>query len=94
VIDEEKDDYHLKQINEQAIQFGLKDSTPLKLKTLINFWAIKNWIKKHFHGGSKYHVQINLKVPKTELTSKIQKDMSCVDDNRIPVSKINWPEDR
>jgi len=73
VIDEENDDYHLKQINEHAIQFGLKDSTPLKLKTLINFWAIKNWIKKHFHGGSKYHVQINLKVPKTELTSKIQK---------------------
>jgi ATP-dependent DNA helicase RecQ len=73
VIDEEKDDYPLKQINQQAIQFGLKDSTPLKLKTLINFWAIKNWVKKHFQEGSKYHVQINLNTPKNELTSKIQK---------------------
>ena len=73
MINEEKNDYHLKQINEQAIQLGLKDSTPLKLKTLINFWAIKNWVKKHFHEGSKYHVRINLNIPKTELTTKIQK---------------------
>jgi hypothetical protein len=58
------------------IPFGLQKSYP-KIKNTHKFWAIKNWIKKHFHGGSKYHVQINLKV-KTELTSKIQKDMSCV----------------
>ena len=73
VLSEEREDYHLKQINEEAIQHGLKDSTPLKLKTIINFWAIKNWIKKHFQEGSKYHVRIHLNIPKNELLGKVQK---------------------
>ncbi len=37
---------HLKEINEKALQEEITDATPNKLKTILNFWTIKNWIKR------------------------------------------------
>jgi ATP-dependent DNA helicase RecQ len=65
--------YHLKEINEKAEQSGISGCSPAKLKTIINFWAIKNWIKKHYPDGSKYHVQLCLNLPKTEFREKLDK---------------------
>jgi ATP-dependent DNA helicase RecQ len=39
--------FHIKELNENAEGKGCKDVTPNKIKTIINFWAIKNWIKRH-----------------------------------------------
>lgn len=66
-------DYHLKEINELALEQGIKESTPVKLKTIINFWSIKNWIKKHFHEGSKHYVQLMPVLPVQELRAKLEK---------------------
>ena len=60
LLKDEESTYHLKEIIEQFIQAGIKDSTVNKLKTIINFWAIKNWIKRQNLDYSRNHVQIGL----------------------------------
>ena len=43
VLEEEETTYYLKVLNEQAELNGCADVTPNKIKTIINFWAIKTW---------------------------------------------------
>jgi ATP-dependent DNA helicase RecQ len=73
VVSGEETIYHLKEINEQAAQAGINDCSPAKLKTIINFWAIKHWIKRHYQEGSKHHVKISLALPKDEFREKLGK---------------------
>jgi len=49
---------NIKELNEQAEQFGCKDVTPNKIKVLLNFWAIKGWIKKQIADYSKNHIVV------------------------------------
>ncbi|HMO32914.1 MAG TPA: RecQ family ATP-dependent DNA helicase [Lacibacter sp.] len=65
--------YHLKELNEEALLQGIQDATPAKIKTLINFWSIKNWIKKHFAEGSRHHVHVAPVVALDELREKLEK---------------------
>lgn len=53
--------YHIKELNEKADKEGLKKVTTDKVITLLNFWAIKGWIKKEISRGDKNHVRITLK---------------------------------
>jgi len=46
VIENEEKIYHLKELNGQAEENGCQDVTPQKIKNILNFWAIKNWIKR------------------------------------------------
>ncbi|HMO62242.1 MAG TPA: RecQ family ATP-dependent DNA helicase [Ferruginibacter sp.] len=57
-LKESEADYYLKEIIESFIQSGIKDSSVNKLKTIINFWAIKNWVKRHNLDYSRNHVHI------------------------------------
>ncbi len=54
-FEEQEKTFHIKELNEDAESFGIKDVTPNKLKTIINFWAIKNWIKRQGLEYSKNH---------------------------------------
>lgn len=54
-FEEQEKTFHIKELNEDAELFGIKDATPNKLKTIINFWAIKNWIKRQGLEFSKNH---------------------------------------
>ncbi len=65
--------YHLKELNEIAIGAGAVKSTPAKIKTIINFWAVKNWIKKHYPEGSKNHVVIAPALSLADIRSKLEK---------------------
>lgn len=62
--------YHLKEIIELFLQAGIKDGSLNKLKTIINFWAIKNWIKRHNLEYSRNYVQIGLVIDKKEFREK------------------------
>ncbi|TMI72597.1 MAG: RecQ family ATP-dependent DNA helicase [Bacteroidetes bacterium] len=73
VLKEEENIYHIKEINEKAIEFGIKESTVAKIKAIINFWAIKNWVKRHYPEGSKNHVQISLLYPVKEFGEKLER---------------------
>ena len=46
VIEREEKTIHIKELNEQAEQFGCIDATPGKIKTLLNLWAINKWIRR------------------------------------------------
>ena len=46
VFTEEEKTFHIKELNEQAEEFGCKDVTTNKLKTITNFWTITKWIKR------------------------------------------------
>lgn len=72
-LEEKEKTYHLKELNEKAIEAGCQDVTPNKLKTVINFWAIKNWIKRQNLENSKNHVVIICTQPKDVLQEKLKK---------------------
>ncbi|MDN3658139.1 RecQ family ATP-dependent DNA helicase [Ferruginibacter paludis] len=73
VIQEKETTFHIKELNEDAEQKGCKDVTPNRLKTIINFWAIKNWIKRYNEQHSKNHIVILCVQPKESLKQKLEK---------------------
>lgn len=73
LMKEEEATYHVKEMNEQFIESGINDCTPNKLKTIINFWAIKNWIKRHNLEYSRHHIQMGLTVSKDEFKERLVK---------------------
>ena len=73
LFEENEKTFHIKELNEAAEEKGCKDVTPNKIKTIINFWAIKNWIKRHNEEYSKNHVVIVCVQPKDSLKEKLEK---------------------
>lgn len=73
LFDEQQKSFHIKELNEQAEANGCKDVSPAKIKTLINFWAIKNWIKRHNKDYSKNHIVAISCQPKEELKVRLEK---------------------
>lgn len=73
VLEEEEKSFHIKELNEEAEIKGCEDVNPGKIKTVFNFWAIKQWIKRQKLAYSKNHlVVINLQ-PKEILKEKLEK---------------------
>lgn len=54
-IEEQEKTIHLKRLNELSELNGFSDVSPNKFKKILNFWAIKNWIKRHAQEYSKDH---------------------------------------
>lgn len=65
--------YNLKELNEKAYEAGCTEVSPNKVRTIINFWAIKNWIKRRNLQYSRNHVQIAPTQAKEELKNKMVK---------------------
>ena len=73
IINETASTYNLKEINEQLAESGIKDSTLNRLKVILNFWAIKNWIKRQNLDYSKNHIHLSLTILKSEFEDKLKK---------------------
>lgn len=73
VFEEQEKTFHIKGLNEEAEEKGCEDVTPNKIKTIINFWAIKNWIKRQNQEYSKNHVVVLCLHPKEMLKEKLEK---------------------
>jgi ATP-dependent DNA helicase RecQ len=73
VLEEQEKIVHLKELNETVQSKGCLDASPNKIKTILNFWAIKNWIKRQFQDYSKNHLAIVCIQPKSTLTEKLEK---------------------
>jgi ATP-dependent DNA helicase RecQ len=73
VFEENEKTFHIKELNEGAELKGCKEVTPNKIKTIINFWAIKNWIRRHNEEYSKNHVVILYVQPRESLKEKLEK---------------------
>ncbi|MGE5356606.1 MAG: RecQ family ATP-dependent DNA helicase [Deltaproteobacteria bacterium] len=72
-IDEQEKTFALKELNEEAEKQGCEDVSTNSIKTLINFWAIKNWIKRRITDYSKNHVVLLALHPKEILKEKLEK---------------------
>ncbi len=58
-FEEQEKSLHLKELNELAEKRGYNDVSLKIIKTILNFWAIKHWIKKHNkYSSSNYIVGI------------------------------------
>jgi ATP-dependent DNA helicase RecQ len=58
LITEQKKIFNLKELNGHAENHGCVDTTPNRINTLINFWAIKNWVKRQNDKSSKNYFSI------------------------------------
>jgi ATP-dependent DNA helicase RecQ len=65
--------FHIKQLNEQAAENGCADADPAKIKTLINFWAIKHWIHRPHADYAKHTFAAALNEPKEMFQQKLEK---------------------
>jgi ATP-dependent DNA helicase RecQ len=73
LFDEQEGSFHIKELNEQAEISGCKDVSPNKIKVILNFWAIKNWIKRYNKDYSKNHIVAIGCQPKEELKERLEK---------------------
>ncbi|MDR3543667.1 MAG: hypothetical protein P4L69_22325 [Desulfosporosinus sp.] len=73
IISEEEKIIHLKELNEQAEASACEDVSPNKIKTILNLWAIKNWIKRQSTPHSKNHLAVLTLFDTETLTAKLEK---------------------
>ncbi len=73
VFEEQEKTFHIKELNEKAEQNGCEDVSPNMIKTLLNFWAIKNWVKRQNLQYSRTHVAVLCLYPKGILNEKFEK---------------------
>jgi ATP-dependent DNA helicase RecQ len=72
-FEEQEKSFHIKELNEQAEENGCKDVLPNKIKIILNFWAIKNWIKRYTKDYSKNHIAAISCQPKEVLKERLEK---------------------
>ena len=71
VIENEEKKFHIKELNELAAEDGCNDANPNKIKTIFNYWAIKNWIKRQTLEYSRNHVAVLCLHEKEKLEEKL-----------------------
>lgn len=76
-INEQEKTYNLKELNEKVLASGCNDVSITKIKLVINFWSIKNWIKRQNIEYSKSHILIIPTQPKRILQDKLEKRHLC-----------------
>jgi len=65
--------FNIKELNEDALEHGCLNVNPNKIRTILNFWSIKNWIKRQNQNYSKNHISIICTQPKETLKEKQEK---------------------
>jgi len=73
ILEEKEKTFHIKELNEKAEKEGCEDVNTNKIKTILNFWAIKNWIKRQNLEYSKNHFAAMCLHPKEILKDKLEK---------------------
>ncbi len=73
LFEEHEKTFHIKELNEEAEAKGCEDVSINKIKTVINFWAIKNWVKRQNLDYSKNHFALICLQAKEFLKEKLEK---------------------
>ena len=73
LMEQEEKNYHIKKLNEEAEEKGYKNITPRKIKTIINFWSIKNWIKRKNLPDPNNHIAVRSLHSQESLREKLEK---------------------
>ncbi|MDD3490438.1 MAG: RecQ family ATP-dependent DNA helicase [Paludibacter sp.] len=72
-IGEEEKTFNIKALNEEAESDGCTDININKIKTILNFWAIKNWIKRRNLEYTKNHIVVVGLHAQETLRNKLEK---------------------
>jgi ATP-dependent DNA helicase RecQ len=72
-LENEEKTLHIKELNEQAMENGCVDVTTNKIKTILNFWSIKNWIKRQMLDCSNNYMSLICLIQKEDLETKLAK---------------------
>ncbi|WP_423129967.1 RecQ family ATP-dependent DNA helicase [Gaoshiqia sp. Z1-71] len=73
LLEEQEKTFHIKELNEKAEAEACEEVNINKIKTIINFWAIKNWIKQQNLEYSKNHFAVFCLHPKEKLKEKLER---------------------
>lgn len=73
LLEEQQKEFHLKQLNEDGEKNGCEGINTARIKTTVNFWAIKNWVKRQPLPHSKNHLIVSLLHPGEQLIEKLKK---------------------
>ncbi|HMQ50119.1 MAG TPA: RecQ family ATP-dependent DNA helicase [Saprospiraceae bacterium] len=73
LFEEQEKTFHIKELNEEAEASGCEAVSANKIKTIINFWAIKTWIKRRNLEYSKNHFVVLCLHRKELLKEKLEK---------------------
>lgn len=73
ILEEEEKEFFIKQLNEEAEREACADSDVSKIKTILNFWAIKHWIKRQNSNYSKNHLLLSCLQAKERLKEKLDR---------------------
>ncbi len=73
LLKQEERHFQIKELNEQIEALGIEDVSPQKIKIILNFWSIKDWIKRKTDAFSKNHLSIISLHPPESLKEKLQK---------------------
>lgn len=72
-FEEQEQKFHIKELNEKAELNGCEDVSISKIKTIINFWTIKNWVKYQNLDFSKNHFGLLSLQPMEMVKKKLEK---------------------
>uniref|UniRef100_A0AAU6WJP7 Uncharacterized protein n=1 Tax=Chryseobacterium endophyticum TaxID=1854762 RepID=A0AAU6WJP7_9FLAO len=75
-VEQQEKIFHIKELNEKAEQAGCSNSSTQRIKTVFNFWSIKNWIKRRSMEYSKNHLALAALYPTELLKDKLEKGMN------------------
>lgn len=96
-ISEEEQVLQIKELNEIAESAGYTEVDVHKIKTILNFWAIKNWVKRKNLESSKNHVAIislfNSEILKEKLEKRYKLSIFIVGYLYQKVSQISQMND-
>ena len=73
LTEEVENSYSLKKLNEAIEAEHCPRVTPQKIKTVLNFWAIKNWVKKQANTHRPNYVDMVYVQPKWQLKERLEK---------------------
>jgi len=73
VFEEQAKTFHLKELNEDAEAHGCEESSVPIIRTVINFWAIKHWIRRKNLEYSKNHVSIVSLYPREVIEERLKR---------------------
>ena len=73
LFEEQEKAFNIKDLNEEAEIEGCEEVCIHKINTILNFWAIKNWIKRQNLEYTKNHFVVLCLHPKEVLKEKLEK---------------------
>lgn len=70
---EEEHTVNIKELNEKAESAGCQEASISKIKIILNFWSIKNWLKQHSVAYSKNLIVTLALLPPKNIQEKLNK---------------------